>query len=85
MYDSNLSKILNFPNDIDFYCSFSGEITEIEKDKYEIECLDISFTLTNVIDKDNREEFEVDTNIKEHFDVFGRMVYIIKKVIKKTK
>lgn len=51
--------------------------------KNQIECLDIAFTLSSITDKDNPKSFAVDTNIKEQFDVFGRIVFILKTMIKR--
>ena len=50
-----------------------------------IPCLELGFTLHDVVDKDNPDEYEIDANLKEQFDVFGRMVYIVKKIISKDK
>lgn len=48
-----------------------------------VDCLDVAFTLSIIVDKDDEDSFSIDTNIKEQFDVFGRIVYIIKNVIKR--
>lgn len=55
----------------------------LNTNKKNIECLDIAFTLSSVTDKTNPESFSIDTNIKEQFDVFGRIIYIIKNMIEK--
>jgi hypothetical protein len=58
-----------------------GEVCHENKEL--INSLDIAFTLSNIEDKDNPEYFGIDTNIKEQFDVFGRIVYIIKNILKR--
>lgn len=50
-----------------------------------VPCFDISFTLSNVIDKDNPDEFEIDSNKQEQFELFGRISYIIDVIVKKYK
>jgi hypothetical protein len=48
-----------------------------------VDCLDVAFTLSIITDKDDTDSFSIDTNIKEQFDVFGRIIYIIKNIIKR--
>lgn len=50
-----------------------------------IDCFDIAFTLSFVKDKDNPDEFEIDSNKHEQFELFGRIAYIIDKLSKKYK
>jgi hypothetical protein len=54
-----------------------------ECDKGYINCFDIAFTLSMVYDKDNPNEFEKETNKHEHFELMGRISFIINKLIKK--
>jgi hypothetical protein len=49
----------------------------------EIEGFDVAFTLTEVSDKDNPEEFEKETNKHEYIELFGRITNILKKVVTK--
>lgn len=49
-----------------------------------VDCFDVSFTLTNVINKDNPDEFEIETNLHEQYDLMGRIAYIIKNEIKRN-
>ena len=46
-----------------------------------INCLDVAFTLTAVKDKENPDEFEIDTNQKEQYELMGRITYILKKIV----
>lgn len=50
-----------------------------------IQCFDIAFTLSDVQNKENPEEFEKETNLNEHYEVLGRISYIIKQELNKTK
>lgn len=56
-----------------------GEI--LNTDKKIIECFDIAFTLSSVINKNNPDEFELDSNKKEIIELMGRMVYILNHLI----
>lgn len=49
----------------------------------EIEGFDIAFTLTEISDKNNPEEFEKETNKFEYVELFGRITNILKRVITK--
>jgi len=46
-----------------------------------IDCYDIGFTLSSVVNKDDTNEYEVDTNYNEQYDVMGRVIYICKKIM----
>jgi len=50
-----------------------------------IDCFDIAFTLTSVENKDNPDEFELETNLNEVNELFGRISYIIQILLKKYK
>ena len=50
-----------------------------------IDCFDISFTLSSVEDKDDPEQFEVESNKHEQFELFGRIAYIVDKLSHKHK
>jgi len=58
-----------------------GEMMNV--DSKVVNGLDVAFTLSVINNKDNEDEFEIDTNIREQFDVFGRIVFIIKNIVKK--
>lgn len=59
------------------------EILNEECKKGLIKCYDIAFTLTQVEDKDDPDEFEKETNKNEHLELMGRISYIIGLLIKK--
>lgn len=46
-----------------------------------VDGFDIAFTLTNVENKENPDEFEKETDKKEHIELFGRISNILKRVI----
>ena len=46
-----------------------------------VDCFDIAFTLSDVVNKKDPEEFEIDTNKQEVYEVMGRITYICKKMI----
>lgn len=50
-----------------------------------INVIDIAFTLSDVQNKDNEEEFTIDTNLNEQYEVMGRIAYIAKKQLDKYK
>jgi hypothetical protein len=50
-----------------------------------VKCLDIAFTISSVIDKEEPNEFEKETNLNEYHELFARMIYICKKEIQKDK
>lgn len=50
-----------------------------------IECYDISFTLSNVDNKSNPNNFELETNLNEINELFDRIAYIISIIMVKYK
>jgi hypothetical protein len=50
-----------------------------------INCFDVAFTTSSVIDKDNPDEYERETNKYEYIELMGRITYIIKQLINKHK
>ena len=46
-----------------------------------IPCLDVAFTLSNIENKDNKNEFEIETNLHEQHELMGRITYIIKNIV----
>ncbi len=50
-----------------------------------INTIDVGFTLANVINKENPEEYELETNLNEQFELMGRITYILKQTVKKHK
>lgn len=81
--------------DLEFHTSFErcdtilndsiplSEILTEECKKGLVKCYDIAFTLTQVEDKVNPEEFEKETNKNEQLELMGRISYIIGLLIKK--
>lgn len=59
-----------------------GDIIKTDKDI--VKSLDIAFTLSNVIDKDNEDEFTRETKLNEHYELMGRLAYIIKDNLENT-
>jgi hypothetical protein len=57
-----------------------GDILNIKKS--EVRCFSIAFTLSNIVNKDNPFEFEMETNLNEPYELMGRIVYICKSLIK---
>ena len=49
--------------------------------KNEVYCLDIAFSLSNVKNKNNPEEFEAETKLNEQHELMGRVTYIIKNIV----
>jgi len=85
---------LNSGNEYDLEFHYSSEPSNIllnndktlgemfnRSNNEQIECFDIAFTLTNIINKENPYEFERETNYSEHIELFGRMAYILSKII----
>ena len=48
-----------------------------------IDSFSVSFTTSYVINKDNPDEYEKETNIHEQYELMGRLVYIIYLLLKK--
>lgn len=48
-----------------------------------IPCIELAFTQSNVVDKDDADQFEAETNKNEPFELMGRITYIIKDSLKK--
>ncbi|MFW6246808.1 MAG: hypothetical protein ACOC22_01385 [bacterium] len=49
----------------------------------EIDSFDIAFSLSKVINRDNPDEFELETNRHEQFELFARIAYIVDIISKK--
>ena len=50
-----------------------------------VDCFDIAFSVSTVINKDSPDEFEIETNKHEQFELFGRIAYIVDVVSQKYK
>lgn len=50
-----------------------------------IEALDIAFTYSEIQNKDNEDDYEKDLNRNEQSEIFGRISYILKKELFRTK
>ena len=46
-----------------------------------IDCFDIAFTISNIEDKDNEDDFQKKTNKVEQFELMGRISFIIRKLV----
>jgi hypothetical protein len=61
-----------------------GDVLAIDCDEnVTIDCFDIAFTLTSAVNKDNENEFGKETNKFEQYELMGRIVFIIKKLLQK--
>jgi hypothetical protein len=85
----------NTKYDLEFHYSYELSDTTLNNgltlgetiidEKFKIECFDIAFTLSNILNKDIPDEFELETNKYEYIDLMGRISYIIKKLMNKYK
>lgn len=48
-----------------------------------VDCFDIAFSISNVVNKNNPDEFELETNKHEQFELFSRIAYIVDIVSQK--
>jgi hypothetical protein len=60
-----------------------GEILNTNEEM--INCFDIAFSTSNIIDKNNPDEYEKETNKQEQFELFGRISYIVSIIVEKYK
>ena len=58
-----------------------GNILGVKKNH--VDCFDIAFSLTDIHDKENPDEFEAETNKHEYVELMARISYIIEKILKK--
>jgi len=60
-----------------------GDILKTNKET--IPCFDIVFTLSKIKNKENPDEFEINTNLNEEFELMGRITFIISEIINDSK
>lgn len=78
--------------DVEFHESYEYGDTAFESDNILenyfpdqeiVPCIDVGFTLTERENKDDSYEYEKESNKHEYIELFGRIVYILKKENKK--
>lgn len=81
-YDLEFHYAIELPNTKLSNGKTLGEVLNTNKS---VNCFDIAFSLSNISDKSNPDEFELETNLNEINELFGRISYIISIIINKYK